>query len=166
MKTIGQLAIEEPGAIAVLEKLSIDYCCHGHRSVAEACRDAGISEQELLSAIGSAPADSEARDWSASSLKAIQQFIIQTHHVFTRDMLAIVNQLAAKVAQRHGQHHSEVLEVSGLVQQLVNDLLPHMMKEEQILFPYVEELESGQANPPFFGTIQNPVRMMMMEHDS
>ena len=166
MKTIGQLAIEEPKAIAVLEKLSIDYCCHGNRTVAEACRDAGISEQELLSAIGSAPAGTDARDWSASSLKDIQQFIIQTHHVFTRDMLATVNQLAAKVAQRHAANHPEVANVHGLVSRLQNDLLPHMMKEEQILFPYVEELESGEANPPFFGTVQNPVHMMMMEHDA
>ncbi|HLJ74559.1 MAG TPA: iron-sulfur cluster repair di-iron protein [Thermoanaerobaculia bacterium] len=166
MKTIGQLAIEEPKAIAVLEKLSIDYCCHGNRGIDEACKDAGITVTELLTAIGATPADASGRDWKSASLKEVQQYIIQTHHVFTRDMLQTVNQLAAKVADRHGAHHPEVAHVYRLVQQLVADLMPHMMKEEQILFPYVEQLEEGDAPPPFFGTVQNPIRMMMMEHDA
>lgn len=164
-KTIGQLAIEEPKAIAVLEKLSIDYCCHGNRLVDEACKDAGITVAELLQAIGGA-APAETRDWSSSSLKDIQQFIIETHHVFTREMLATVNQLAAKVADRHGPNHPEVLRVRRFVEQLVADLMPHMMKEEMVLFPYIEELEGGDAGPSCFGSVQNPIRMMMMEHEA
>ena len=166
MKTIGQLAIEEPRAIPVMEKLSIDYCCHGNRSVEEACSDAGIAVEELLRAIGGAPADMEARDWSKSSLAELQQFIVDTHHAFTRDMLGVVQQLAAKVADRHGASHPEVLAVRTTVGKLVADLMPHMMKEEQILFPYVEQLEAGDSEPPFFGSVEMPIRMMMMEHDA
>ena len=45
-----------------------------------------------------------------------------------------------------------------------------MMKEENILFPYITEMEQAQrtgepAPVPMFGTVRNPVRMMMMEHD-
>jgi len=165
-KTIGQLALEEPRAIAVLEKMSIDYCCHGNRSISRACEDAGISVEELLTAIGGSPAGVAARDWAAVPLKKIQDFIVETHHLFTREMLDTVNQLAEKVATRHGERHPEVMKVRTLAQQLSSDLMPHMMKEEQILFPYVEQLEAGDAEPPFFGTVQNPIRMMMMEHDA
>ena len=54
---------------------------------------------------------------------------------------------------------------------LKNELLNHMAKEEQVLFPYVNQLQEaadlGRTRPvPFFGTVQNPVRMMMFEHDS
>ncbi len=166
MKTIGQFALEEPKAIAVLETLKIDYCCRGNRPMDQACKEAGITVNELFRAIGSAPQPSNARDWSSASLKELQTFIVNTHHVFTRDMLSTVNQLASKVAQRHGERHPETLRVQTLVQQLVSDLLPHMMKEEQVLFPYIEELESGDPQPPFFGTVQNPIRMLMMEHDA
>jgi regulator of cell morphogenesis and NO signaling len=46
-----------------------------------------------------------------------------------------------------------------------------MKKEENILFPYITQMEaaigSGQAVPaPMFGSVRNPVRMMMVEHDS
>src|SRR5437764_2675296 len=46
-----------------------------------------------------------------------------------------------------------------------------MFKEEMVLFPYIEGLEDavlrgrGFARPPF-GTVNNPVRMMMFEHDT
>jgi regulator of cell morphogenesis and NO signaling len=44
------------------------------------------------------------------------------------------------------------------------------MKEEQILFPYVLRMEesviaSEIAPPAMFGTVLNPIRMMMQEHD-
>ncbi len=170
-RTIGQLAVEEPNAIAIFEKAGIDYCCHGNRSVDVACKDAGINVSELLEALAVSSHDTSTREWSKASLKELQEFIITTHHVFTRDMLGTVNQLAVKVADRHGMAHGEVLRVRTLVQKLVSDLLPHMMKEEQILFPYVEELEAttavGDEPPmPFFGTVQNPIRMMVAEHDA
>jgi regulator of cell morphogenesis and NO signaling len=46
-----------------------------------------------------------------------------------------------------------------------------MFKEEQILFPYIVKLEQAavhKLNAPFapFGTVNNPVRMMMKEHDA
>src|SRR2546421_12674660 len=46
-----------------------------------------------------------------------------------------------------------------------------MIKEEQVLFPYIEQLELARLGEaflqrPFFGTVQNPVRMMMYEHDA
>jgi len=69
----------------------------------------------------------------------------------------------------HGSRHSELADVRRLVAALAGDMLPHMLKEEHILFPYVDELEEaengGPAPTPFFGTVKNPVRMLMMEHD-
>ena len=61
--------------------------------------------------------------------------------------------------------------IGGLFQQLCADLKPHMFKEEQILFPYIVEMERSalQNRPaPFapFGTVNNPIRMMMMEHET
>jgi regulator of cell morphogenesis and NO signaling len=46
-----------------------------------------------------------------------------------------------------------------------------MLKEENILFPYVKQLEQaaadGRPRPRApFGTVGNPVRMMMFEHDT
>ncbi len=168
--TIGELALQVPKAIAVMEKWQIDYCCRGHRSIADACATAGVSVEQLLTEIGDGRS-AAATGLEEKCLRDIQKYVVETHHAYTRDTLETVRLLADKVANRHGAHHPEVIEVRALVMQMVDDLLPHMLKEEQVLFPYIENLEAaaehGDPAPvPFFGTVKNPIRMMMNEHEA
>lgn len=168
-KTIGELALESPYAITVMEKWQIDYCCRGHRSIEEACRNAGVTPTELLAAIGD-PRSEQALDWKSRSLTELQTYIVNVHHVYTRQALETITLLADKVANRHGGNHEEVLAVHRLFNELQDELTPHMLKEEQVLFPYVEQLEivsDAHARPQScFGTIQNPIRVMLMEHET
>jgi len=168
--TIADLAVAMPRAIATLDKLRIDYCCNGGQSIAEACNGAGITPEELLALIPSAETPSDV-DWTAEPMSALIQFIVRTHHEYTRTTLATLQRLATKVREHHGPNHSELLVVERLVHELANDLLPHMLKEEQVLFPYIVNVEEaamlGNEPPmPFFGTARNPIRAMMMEHEA
>jgi len=98
------------------------------------------------------------RDWSREPLTAVQKFILETHHVYTHATLEALLDLADDAAPQR---------VAALVEQLYDDLIPHMTKEEQILFPYIEELElSEDAVEPSFGTVENPIRMMVKEHEA
>jgi regulator of cell morphogenesis and NO signaling len=79
--------------------------------------------------------------------------------------------LLDKVCSRHGKNHPELVDLRDVFQRLKQDLNPHMLKEEQVLFPFVARMEEAvseqRAVPlPFFGTVQNPVRMMSNEHDT
>ncbi|HEX9160257.1 MAG TPA: iron-sulfur cluster repair di-iron protein [Thermoanaerobaculia bacterium] len=169
--TVGKLALDQPTAIAVFEKWHIDYCCRGNRTLAQACDEAGIAIDEVVAAIGPSRTNAPTSELRRKNLTELQKYIVATHHLFTREALETVGMLSEKVATRHGANHAETTEVRTIVAQLVADLLPHMLKEEQVIFPYVEALEkasrNGQSAPvPFFGTVKNPIRMMMMEHDA
>ena len=79
--------------------------------------------------------------------------------------------LMAKVVTRHGELHPELYELQSIFSALSASLLPHMQKEEMVLFPYIKMLSDsteGKAPfaPPHFGTVENPIRMMMMDHDT
>jgi len=109
-------------------------------------------------------------EFSAETLAAMTRKIVTTYHVYTREELQALAPLANNVLSVHGESRPELVEVVVLVRDLTNDMLPHMLKEEQVLFPYVEQLEAAEsehrpAPTPFFGTVRNPVRMMMLEHD-
>ena len=71
---------------------------------------------------------------------------------------------AAKVLAAHGGHHPELAQVRRLVAAVRADLEPHLLKEERILFPAIHELAAGRTEFPF-GTVANPIRMMIAEHD-
>ncbi|MGB9620179.1 MAG: DUF542 domain-containing protein, partial [Armatimonadota bacterium] len=69
-KSLGRIAIEMPASIPVLEKFGLDYCCAGHRSFEQACRERGLSPEavaaEIQAAVQRAPEPE--RDWSLASL--------------------------------------------------------------------------------------------------
>jgi regulator of cell morphogenesis and NO signaling len=173
-RTVREYALEIPAATRIFEKLGIDYCCGGGTSLSDACVKAGVTVDEVLDSLkttersGAAGAGGE---WQTASDTALIAHIVETHHEFTRDELVRLEALLAKVCGVHGQNHSELFHIQSQFQELRRDLEPHMLKEEQVLFPYIiqieESIDKKQPTPvPPFGTVRNPVRMMMDEHDA
>src|SRR5690349_6181891 len=118
MNTIADLVLSLPKSIPVLERLGIDYCCHGGQSIQQACSGASITAEQLLTMINDAPAAAPERAFTDESMPEIIDFILQTHHAYTRATLETLEPLAAKVASVHGANHPELIELKGLVNAL------------------------------------------------
>jgi len=166
-RTVGELAAELPATIRVFETFRIDYCCGGRTPLPEACASVGKSVEEFVAELTrTAATPNPGRNWNNDTLTEMAENICAMYHAYTRDELATLNPIAEKVFGVHGDRRPELSEVLALVRDLTTDMIPHMLKEEQVLFPYVTQLENEDAPPtPFFGTVKNPVRMMMLEHD-
>ena len=173
--TVRDLAVELPGATRIFEKMKIDYCCGGSKTLEEACLAAGVEAEEvrrLLKEAGQSQTQNGAGpNFQTASLTDVVNDILDKHHVFTKEEMERLTALAEKVSSVHGQNHPELLRVKSLFKSLCEDLKPHMFKEEMILFPYIVGLEQAAARKqaptrPPFGTVLNPVRMMMLEHDT
>ena len=173
-KTVREIAIEVPGATRVFEKLGIDYCCGGAKPIADACQAVGVTVEQVQQSLEHFQASSqtsvESRDWQGESLAALTSHIENKHHVFTREALDGIEPLISKVCSVYGERIPELLQVQKFVEELSGELRLHMKKEENILFPYIREMETAvnaslPAPVPMFGTVLNPVRMMMTEHD-
>lgn len=174
-KTVREYALEMPNATRVFEKLKIDYCCGGGRSIGDACAAAGVGIEDLarlLEQTGTALIpDGLPVEVQSGTLTELIDYIIDKHHVFTREEMDRINALLEKVCSKHGENHPEVVSVRTLFHNLCDDLKPHMFKEEAVLFPYIRAMEqaiSRETALPFapFGTVNNPVRMLMTEHDT
>jgi regulator of cell morphogenesis and NO signaling len=170
-RTVRDLASSEPGAPRVFEKFGIDYCCGGERSLGDACLAANVSVAEVARALDHLQPQETERDWQKSSLADLAKYIVQKHHGFVRSEIQRLTPLFSKVISVHGTNHPEIANVQSSFHDLSDELTLHLMKEERMLFPYIEQLEIAAQNgiqpaPPMFGTVRNPVRMMMMEHDS
>ena len=178
-KTVRELALEKPGATRVFEKLGIDYCCGGNKSLQEACRTANLSLDEVLRSLDSAQdsanqftrAPRANGDWQTSPLADLAAHITTTHHKYTREEIARLTPLFAKVCSVHGKNHPELLRMQQTFHGLAQELTMHMMKEEMVLFPYMVRMEESVLQnepvlPAPFGSVQNPVTAMEHEHDS
>jgi regulator of cell morphogenesis and NO signaling len=173
-KTVRELAVELTSATRVFEKLGIDYCCGGHRTLTEACEvakvpvSAAVTSLEVAESIVSETR--VAKDWSREPLSELIDHIVKTHHAFVRQELPRIEALLTKVLSKHGTGHPELSGVDTIFAALQQELNMHLMKEEQILFPYIVRLEeakiAGEPVPPaMFGSVQHPISMMEQEHD-
>lgn len=105
--------------------------------------------------------------WNDSSLTALVEHLLQKHHAYTKNALEQLQPLIDKVVRVHGAGHPELGELHVLFARLRDDMDMHLMKEERILFPYMLALEEEElVSAPHFGTVANPIRMMMMEHEA
>ncbi|MCC6825910.1 MAG: iron-sulfur cluster repair di-iron protein [Acidobacteria bacterium] len=172
-KTIREIAIEAPLTIGVFEEHKIDFCCGGGLSFNEACQNAGADPAAVLSELKEViakPSTPENDAIETARLAELIDHIVCTHHDFTRSEFKRLSPLAEKVAIKHGENHPELAQIRDIVHTLGNEMFTHMQKEEMMLFPYIEKLErAAEANniPPMpaFGSVSNPIRTMMMEHD-
>jgi regulator of cell morphogenesis and NO signaling len=172
--TVREVAVAMPESTRLFETLKIDYCCGGSLPLNEACASIGVIVTDLmgmLEAVSQSERGDGPTDFQKLPLTELIAHILDTHHVFTKQEMARLQQLTKKVISAHGENHPELNKVGPLFDQLCADLEPHMFKEERILFPYILALANAGADnqpAPFapFGSVNNPIRMMMMEHDT
>jgi regulator of cell morphogenesis and NO signaling len=174
-QTVREVAQQVPGAAPVFEKYGIDYCCKGHRPLAEVCVEMGLTVEGLFREIQERHTLDLARaarlDQSQDSLTAVIRRICDTHHVYVRNELPRIEYLLSKVPEKHGPNHPELYKVQDVFTLLASELRVHLMKEEQILFPYITRLEEASlegkpAPTAMFGTVETPINMMLAEHGS
>jgi regulator of cell morphogenesis and NO signaling len=173
-KTVREIALEAPLTTKVFENYRIDYCCGGHRTFADACQTAGADAEDVLKEINECleSAVPTELDWVAqASLSRLIDYIVAKHHAYTEYEIKNLTPLMAKVASRHGANHPELFKLEELFAALCSELAPHLQKEERMLFPYIKELEDfkvkrEKAPMSCFGTVNNPVSVMLREHDA
>lgn len=169
-KTVGEIAASDWRKADVFRKFGIDFCCGGKKTLEEACAESNVDRARLESELNQLPSVSAARPlpFNEWKLDFLADYIVNTHHTYVRKSLPDIRGYAYKVAAVHGEFHPEVREVHRLVEDLAEELTSHLAKEENILFPYVKALVSGEqiTSACNFGSVANPIAVMEHEHDS
>jgi regulator of cell morphogenesis and NO signaling len=171
--TVREIVDSDPNGSRIFSILGINYCCGYERSLADGARQAGLGTDEvldLLSGTMAPAADNRTTDWNKASLTDLADYVVAYHHRRARRDLIHLILLAAEVASGHASRHPEIWELQDELESLSRDLIPHMRREEQYLFPYVRSMES-ETGPdqtlifPLFGTIEYPLQAVKHDHN-
>ena len=151
--TIGEIVAIDYRAAAVFKAAGIDFCCGGKKSIDETCSEKGIDRDELvekLEKLESTPNTTTHNfiEWEPGFLC---DYILNTHHKYVLKSLPELVSYTKKIASVHGERHPELEEVADLISQISKELLQHMKKEEEVLFPSIKEAinsasEKAKAN--------------------
>lgn len=162
--TLGELVTQRPDLARNLERWGLDYCCGGRRSLADACERAGVDVHavvaELAAKGGAAPAD-----WAGFSPAELATHIEETHHAYLHAELPRLGQLADKVRRVHGDRHPELAEVQAVYEALHADMVPHLAREEEVVFPLVRKLGAAPASPGSDELLRARIATLVAEHD-
>ncbi len=172
-KQIGQFVAEDYRTAAVFSKYKIDFCCNGNRTIQEACEKKGIDSNDLLDELQSVLSNKgeQSIDYKSWPLDLLADYIEKKHHRYVEEKIPVLRQFLDKLCRVHGERHPELLKINQLFTASAGELAAHMKKEELILFPFVKKMVSATLNTvtvaaPQFGTVKNPIEVMMQEHDN
>ncbi|MBN1986636.1 MAG: iron-sulfur cluster repair di-iron protein [Prolixibacteraceae bacterium] len=163
---VGEIVADDFRTSSVFKKVGIDFCCGGKQTLSEACREIGISEEELvreISKIKEAP-NNEFMNFKNWDPVFLSDYIVNTHHKFVLKNLPDLVFYTQKISNVHGENHPELIKVAHLFEQINTELLQHMKNEEEVLFPAIKELiNSGSEEAKT--TIKSEITRMLKEHD-
>jgi regulator of cell morphogenesis and NO signaling len=166
-QTIGETVAQDYRTASVFQSHGIDFCCKGGRTISEVCENKNLEAQALLRELQDATTSGElpAADYRTWPLDLLVDYVEKKHHRYVTAKLPELTQYLSKLCKVHGERHPELLEIRDEFAHVASELASHMQKEEMILFPFVRRLatEDSPSRPPF-GTVENPIRMMMHEH--
>lgn len=173
-KTVGSYVAENYKAASVFQKYGIDFCCRGGISIKEVSENNNLDADKLLGELkeamfGIKDNNPDFRTWE---LDKLADYIVETHHKYVASSVPILKQYLDKICEVHGDRHPELLTIRDHFYTAAANLSAHMQKEEMMLFPYIRKIvqlknrKNEKILEPGIWTVQNPIRVMMMEHDA
>lgn len=170
--TVGKMVADDFRKAEVFKRHGIDFCCGGNIPLAQACAEKNAdlavvrSELEEIDKRQAPPQE----DFNTWELDMLVDHIIGVHHVYVKKSSPTIREFVNRVKLVHGANKPNVSEISDRFDALAKELAMHMHKEEMVLFPYIKQMVNakrtgGTVEAPF-GTVRNPINMMLQEHDS
>ncbi len=157
-ETLGEIAARHPPSTAVFLRHRLDFCCGGRTKLVDACAALGLAPAIVLAEIVDASRTEPTESWEHRPLGELTAFLVRRYHDALRRDLPPLIEAARKVERVHGAKPSCPRGLGTLLEGVQAELLLHMRKEEDVLFPAIEAGTRGQA-------IHRPVRVLMEEHD-
>lgn len=152
-------------AAGVFEKYQLDFCCKGKRPLAEACQEAGLPLETIVSELEAVIHATDAPEVNESDAVQLIGRILLKHHFYVRQSVPAIKHHLLKVVTKHGERYPYMAEVYRLFLETAEELLQHMQKEEMILFPRIQQVYHAAPQQQLPGNfLSGPIAVMEAEH--
>ena len=171
--TLSEIVTDNYHTSAVFDKYDLDFCCRGNITFENACKENSLDPEIVFAEIEKVYSNSIFNDqrYDEWELDFLIDYILNIHHKYVSRMIPVIAEHCNKVVASHGESHPELNKIFEIFSIMYKDLKQHMLKEEQMLFPYIRKLVKAKQNKtkterPYFGSVRNPIRMMESEHEN
>lgn len=170
---IGDIVAKNYKTAEVFRSYGVDFCCKGNRTINDLNGSKKIDIKKLINDLEKASLESNdsATDYNSWPLDLLADYIEKKYHRYIEEKTSVLKEYLTKVCKVHGHMYPELFQIDEIFNASSDDLHRHMQKEEIILFPYIRKMIEDDrkglsySTPPF-GSIKNPISMMMDEHST
>jgi regulator of cell morphogenesis and NO signaling len=159
----------------VFQKHGIGFCCGGNWSLEAACLMKGLSVNELIEELKQATRTIEispATPFHEWSVDFLTDFIVNIHHHYLKHTIPQFWPVLNGFVDEHLKKDARLYHVQSSFRKLQKDILPHLMEEEQDIFPYIRRLAHAYEDREPYAellvkTMRRPIaKMMGSEHET
>lgn len=153
----------------IFRKYGIEYCCGGRWPLQMVCDtkniDISILTKELEDATRTIrlPNVLPFDEWDIDFLV---DYIMHVHHYYLKKQLPEIKTLLLKFADEHRKKYLYIAELEKTFLRLYNEILPHLQQEEEIIFPYIRQINHAFDNRESYArllvkTLRKPIEEAM-----
>lgn len=156
--TLAELAVTHPAASRVFHRHALDFCCNGRRPLTQACAEKSLDPGAILREVESEETSTDAGiRWDERPLPELVDHILTFFHARIRTEIPALIAMAERVEMRHADKPSRPVGLAEHLHNVHREVLSHLEKEEQVLFPMILGGWGPRAGVP--------IRVLEGEHD-
>jgi len=146
--TIGEIVAADYRTARIFETHGIDFCCGGKVALSEICQEKNINPDTLLREIEGIKSEQidRSQNYTSWELPFLVDYIINTHHAYLKENDEQIAGYARKIAEVHGVHHPEVIEISAIFAKIATDMAAHLREEEEVFFPALKRADAERKS--------------------
>ena len=139
---VRELALKDPRVRKMLDSIGIDTCCGGGMKLKAAAEAACVKQEKIADAVRRALAGAEIPEenesvWIKRSDRELILHIVKVYHKYLHENMPQFEIWFNRVIKAHGAHAKELKQVFGFYKSFMADMIPHLRKEEEVVFPAI-----------------------------
>ena len=169
---IGDIVKLDYRTAEVFNKYQLSFCCKGPVSLKSACEAKGIDFEFISNELKEAtrnlilPNNLPFDEWEIDFLI---DFITNIHHVYIYRVIPSLCSNLEAFALGHQTKYPELVRITELFTKLTEILMIHNRHEDEIIFPYIKQIDSAYRRKEPYGnlfvrTLRKPLHIVEREH--
>jgi len=171
-RSVADIVKSDYRTAAIFKQYGINYCCSGQLSLREACTIKGIDFKNLEEKLSNVTRNvyiNNALQFSNWKIDFLIDYIINVHHAYLDETIPALKLAMISFIDGHKKKFPELEKLLMTFNDLSTILLAQNKHEEEIIFPYIKQLESTYRRKEVYGnlfvrTLRKPVSTLEKEN--
>jgi regulator of cell morphogenesis and NO signaling len=172
-KSVADIVKSDYRTAAIFKQYGINYCCGGQLSLLEACMVKGIDYKNLQEKLSNATRNiyiNNALQFANWKIDFLIDYIINVHHAYLDETIPALKSAMFSFIEGHKKKFPELEKLFMSFTELSNILLLQNKHEEEVIFPYIKQLESTHRRKEVYGnlfvrTLRKPLSSLEKENN-